>query len=178
MRRRRKHHVKGILFIERGRSKAFYVIPMKRAMERIHVINNGRCSPATEHQPRTVSCCETFHIRGGMCVTEHRIELSTFSHVSLCFWCLGGILLFFFCFFFPAVCSAQQTRFSLLWRNLRVSSDGRKSNSGTFCLTDRFGVEDEAPHLDVWRWRHGSICAAVTGKAGKQQCAAPGVIKG
>lgn len=97
---------------------------MKRAIDRIHIINNGRYYPAREQQPHIVnySNFSFWHIRGAVCMTAHYIEPSSFNHISVCLF-----------FIFPAVCSAQQIQFRLLSINLRVSSDGNKSNSGTFC---------------------------------------------
>lgn len=106
---------------------------MKRAIDRIPVINNGRFHPAREQQPNTVSCGETFHWDTSevcVCVTEHHIDLSSCNHVSPCICCLGDLIPLFF----SAVCGSQQTQLNLLSSvNLRVSSDGNKSNSGTFC---------------------------------------------
>lgn len=137
-----------------GSSKAFSARLMKRAIDRIPVINNGRLHPAREQQP-TLSA----DIRGVcVCVTEHRIDLSSCNHVSPCFCCLGDLIPLFF----SAVCGSQQTRLNLLSSvNLRVSSDGNKSNSGTFCWWTALRTSASPSEISDTRWTTSALWMSI-----------------
>lgn len=79
---------------------------MKRAIDRIPVINNGRFHPAREQQPHAVSCGETFHCdTSEVCVCDRASYRSVLlqSRLSL-FLVFGGFdsSIFFCCLRFTA----------------------------------------------------------------------------
>lgn len=124
---------------------------MKRAIDRIPVINNGRLHPAREQQLHTVSCGETFHCdTSEVCVCDRASYRSVLLQSRLSLYLVFGDLI---PLFFSAVCGSQQTQLNLLSSvNLRVSSDGNKSNSGTFCWWTTLRTSTSPSEISDTRW--------------------------
>lgn len=123
---------------------------LKGASDRIHIINIGMCYPTRERQPPLCKYEETMHSDTSevlfflMVALYRTVSLQSPLSVLLVFRSVSY-------FFFSAVCSTQQAQFCLLSINLRVSSDGNKSNSGTFCWRTGLVQMTSTSPLHLWQ---------------------------